>query len=85
MRRQPVVYPFGWPQRQHQQSSSRDLIPGDPVEQVRAPQVFNLIFKALGINAVQVPPHHGEGRVLAIGTPAEISENKAVLDAYLGN
>lgn len=31
------------------------LIPGDPVEQVRAPQVFNLIFKTLGINAVLVP------------------------------
>ena len=31
------------------------LIPGDPVDQVRAPQVFNLIFKTLGINAVLVP------------------------------
>jgi len=26
-----------------------------------------------------------EGRVLAIGTPAEIRTNKQVLDAYLGN
>ena len=26
-----------------------------------------------------------EGRVLAIGTPAEIRGNKEVLDAYLGN
>ena len=33
------------------------LIAGDPVEQVRAPQVFNLIFKTLGINAVLVPAH----------------------------
>jgi len=33
------------------------LIPGDPVEQVRAPAVFNLIFRTLGINAVLVPAH----------------------------
>jgi shikimate dehydrogenase len=33
------------------------LIPGDPVEQVRAPDVFNLIFKTMGINAVLVPVH----------------------------
>lgn len=33
------------------------LIPGDPVEQVRAPEVFNLIFRTLGINAVLVPVH----------------------------
>lgn len=33
------------------------LIPGDPVEQVRAPEVFNLIFSTLGINAVLVPVH----------------------------
>lgn len=31
------------------------LIPGDPVEQVKAPEVFNLIFRTLGINAVLVP------------------------------
>lgn len=33
------------------------LIPGDPVEQVKAPEVFNLIFRTLGINAVLVPAH----------------------------
>ena len=33
------------------------LIPGDPVEQVRAPEVFNLIFQTLGIDAVLVPVH----------------------------
>lgn len=33
------------------------LIPGDPVEQVRAPEVFNLIFQVLGIDAVLVPVH----------------------------
>lgn len=33
------------------------LIPGDPVEQVRAPEVFNLIFRRVGINAVLVPVH----------------------------
>jgi len=26
-----------------------------------------------------------EGRVMAVGTPAEIRGNKQVLDAYLGN
>src|SRR2546427_1741528 len=31
------------------------LISGAPVEQVRAPEVFNLIFRTLGINAVLVP------------------------------
>jgi len=33
------------------------LILGDPVEQVRAPESFNLIFSTLGINAVLVPVH----------------------------
>ncbi|MDO9402571.1 MAG: shikimate dehydrogenase [Polaromonas sp.] len=33
------------------------LIPGDPVGQVRAPEVFNLIFRTLRINAVLVPVH----------------------------
>jgi shikimate dehydrogenase len=31
------------------------LILGDPVEQVRAPESFNLIFRALGMDAVMVP------------------------------
>ena len=33
------------------------LILGDPVEQVRAPESFNLIFATLGIDAVLVPVH----------------------------
>ena len=33
------------------------LIVGDPVEQVRAPESFNLIFASLGISAVLVPVH----------------------------
>lgn len=33
------------------------LILGDPIEQVRAPESFNLIFSTLGINAVLVPVH----------------------------
>ena len=33
------------------------LILGDPVEQVRAPESFNLIFAAQGLNAVLVPVH----------------------------
>jgi len=39
------------------------LIPGDPVEQVRAPDVFNLIFKTMGINAVLVPVHVAAGDI----------------------
>lgn len=39
------------------------LIPGDPVEQVRAPEVFNLVFKSLGINAVLVPVHVAAGDI----------------------
>ena len=33
------------------------LILGDPVEQVRAPESFNLVFAHLGIDAVLVPVH----------------------------
>ncbi|MDB5847429.1 MAG: shikimate dehydrogenase [Rhodoferax sp.] len=40
------------------------LILGDPVEQVRAPESFNLIFATLGINAVVVPAHVAAADVL---------------------
>ena len=33
------------------------LIPGDPVSQVRAPEVFNLVFRELGIDAALLPAH----------------------------
>lgn len=33
------------------------LFTGDPVEQVRAPKVYNLLFGNLGINAVLLPVH----------------------------
>lgn len=33
------------------------LILGDPIEQARAPELFNLVFSTLGINAVLVPVH----------------------------
>ena len=33
------------------------LIVGDPVQQVRAPETFNLIFASLGIDAILVPVH----------------------------
>jgi shikimate dehydrogenase len=39
------------------------FILGDPVEQVRAPESFNLIFAKLGINAVMVPVHVPTERV----------------------
>jgi len=41
------------------------MILGDPVEQVRAPESFNLIFAKLGMNAVVVPAHVAIGDVLA--------------------
>ncbi len=41
------------------------LIPGDPVEQVRAPEVFNRVFAVLGIDAVLVPVHVPAGDVAA--------------------
>lgn len=41
------------------------LILGDPVEQVRAPESFNLIFAKLGMNAVMVPVQVPAERVQA--------------------
>ena len=51
------------------------LIPGDPVEQVRAPQVFNLIFKTLGINAVLVPAHVNAGDITTFVQSAFMAQN----------
>ena len=52
------------------------LIIGDPVEQVRAPESFNRIFAAMGINAVLVPVHvapdHLEAFVKAVFTTRNI-------------
>jgi shikimate dehydrogenase len=51
------------------------LILGDPVEQVRAPQVFNLIFKTLGINAVLVPARVKAGDILTFVQSAFLAQN----------
>jgi len=51
------------------------LIPGDPVEQVRAPEVFNLIFRTLGINAVLVPVHVAAGDIAAFVRHAFLAKN----------
>ncbi|MEO6017134.1 MAG: shikimate dehydrogenase [Polaromonas sp.] len=51
------------------------LIPGDPVEQVRAPDVFNLIFRAMGINAVLVPVHVAAGDIEAFVRAAFLAKN----------
>jgi shikimate dehydrogenase len=51
------------------------LIPGDPVEQVRAPQVFNLIFKKMGINAVLVPAHVKADGIEAFVQSAFLAQN----------
>lgn len=51
------------------------LIPGDPVEQVRAPDVFNLIFKTLGINAVLVPVHVAAGDIETFVRAAFLAKN----------
>lgn len=51
------------------------LIPGDPVEQVRAPDVFNLIFKTMGINAVLVPVHVAAGDIETFVRSAFLAKN----------
>ncbi|MEO7885876.1 MAG: shikimate dehydrogenase, partial [Polaromonas sp.] len=51
------------------------LIPGDPVGQVRAPEVFNLIFKTLGIDAVLVPVHVAAGDIQAFVGAAFLAKN----------
>jgi shikimate dehydrogenase len=51
------------------------LIPGDPVGQVRAPEVFNLIFKALGIDAVLIPVHVAAGDIQAFVKAAFLARN----------
>ena len=51
------------------------LIPGDPVEQVRAPDVFNLIFRTLGINAVLVPVHVAAGDIETFVRAAFLAKN----------
>lgn len=51
------------------------LIPGDPVEQVRAPEVFNLIFRTLGINAVLVPVHVAARDIEAFVRTAFLAKN----------
>lgn len=51
------------------------LILGDPVEQVQAPALFNLIFSTLGINAVLVPVHLPEAAVLGFVRAAFSARN----------
>ena len=51
------------------------LIPGDPVEQVKAPEVFNLIFRTLGINAVLVPVHVAARDIEAFVRTAFLARN----------
>lgn len=55
------------------------LICGDPVEQVRAPEVFNLVFRTLAINAVLVPMHVTAQNIDAFVTTAFSAKNVAGL------
>lgn len=58
-------------------SGSTDLflIPGDPVEQVRAPEVFNRVFAALGIDAVLAPVHVAPADIEAFVHGAFLARN----------
>jgi len=51
------------------------LILGDPVEQARAPETFNLVFSTLGINAVLVPVHLSGAQVPAFVRTAFSTRN----------
>jgi shikimate dehydrogenase len=51
------------------------LIPGDPVEQVRAPEVFNRVFAALGINAVLAPVRVAPADIEAFVRAAFLARN----------
>ena len=53
------------------------FILGDPVEQVRAPESFNLIFATLGLDAVLVPIHVAPDSVNAFVTAAFATRNPA--------
>jgi shikimate dehydrogenase len=48
---------------------------GDPVEQVRAPESFNLIFARLGIDAVLVPAHVAPEHLEAFVRAAFLTKN----------
>ncbi|MDB5965153.1 MAG: shikimate dehydrogenase, partial [Polaromonas sp.] len=58
-----------------QGNTSVYLIPGDPVEQVKAPEVFNLIFRTLGINAALVPVHVAAADIEAFVRAAFLAKN----------
>jgi shikimate dehydrogenase len=51
------------------------LILGDPVEQVRAPESFNLIFARMGIDAVLVPAHVAPEHLEAFVRAAFLTKN----------
>ena len=51
------------------------LILGDPVEQVRAPESFNLVFARFGIDAVLVPAHVAPEHLHAFVKTAFLAKN----------